>query len=97
MLKRTEEDEGKKAQLEASLRSLECPSPQELEEHGGFHSILELNKEQLELLGKLNQMILDETEDGWEWKKGHDAEADMVEQLNVLRGKWTELQKPKGT
>jgi hypothetical protein len=41
-------------------------------------------------------MILDETEYGWEWKKGLDAQADMVGQLNVLIGKWTELQKPKG-
>jgi hypothetical protein len=42
-----------------------------------------LKKEQLGFLGKLNQMTLDETEDGWEWKKGLEAQADIKKHVGM--------------
>lgn len=61
------------------------------EELEGFKADLPLLSEMLELVAKLNQMVEDETEAGWDWEDGLDAQKAVRVEQHAVYEKFSRL------
>ena len=76
-------EEGYKAKLEATLRGFPGTEMEvrELEQTKGILAILQ---KLFDTVGQLEQMVLDETQQGWDWKAGLSDQIEFRKRQNVL-------------